>query len=133
MACNLNDYFSSVFTKNDINNDDVYVTNVADNNFTFGNFVITEEEVVKTIGEFKMHKSPGVDGITSTYALKTKSILAKPLTLLFNSSLKDNVIPNDWKKANVSPIFKNGDKSLVSNYRPISLTSFYGQVLEKNC
>src|ERR1700759_3224200 len=78
-----------------------------------------------------MLKSTGVDDISSTYALKTKSILAKPLTLLFNSSLKDNVIPNDWKKANVSPIFKNGEKSLVSNYRPISPTSFCGKVLDK--
>jgi len=92
---------------------------------------ITDEEVLKAIGEFKPHKSPGIDGKTSTYALKTKEILAKPLKFLFNSSLKNNIIPSDWKRANITPIFKNGDKSKVENYRPVSLTPFYGKILEK--
>jgi len=57
--------------------------------------------------------------------------LAKPLSLLFNSSLENNIIPSDWKRANITPIFKSADKSKVENYRPVSLTPFYGKVLEK--
>jgi len=45
--------------------------------------------------------------------------------------LSKNQIPDDWKKANITPIFKKGDKSKVENYRPVSLTSFHGKVLEK--
>ena len=43
----------------------------------------------------------------------------------------NNEIPKEWKMANISPIFKKGDKSNVENYRPVSLTAFYGKVLEK--
>src|SRR3989442_7944668 len=58
-------------------------------------------------------------------------MLAKPLMLLYNRSIDKNEIPEDWKKANISPIFKKGDKSKVENYRPVSLTVFYGKVMEK--
>jgi len=44
--------------------------------------------------------------------------------------LESGIIPGDWKKANVIPIFKKGDKSSSSNYRPVSLTSKVCQVLE---
>ena len=42
-----------------------------------------------------------------------------------------NEIPLDWKMSNISPIFKKGDRANVENYRPVSLTTFYGKVLEK--
>ena len=41
------------------------------------------------------------------------------------------IVPLDWHKANVVPIFKKGTKSLPSNYRPVSLTSIAGKVLER--
>ena len=60
--------------------------------------------------------------------------MAKPftsiLTLIFSASLKQGQAPDDWKEANVSPIFKKGDKSQPANYRPISLTSVCSKVLE---
>jgi len=86
---------------------------------------------LKAIGELKPNKSPGIDNITSTYALKIKEIIAKPLTLLFNKSLETNEVPSDWKRANVTLIFKKGNKSNVENYRPISLTALLGKVMEK--
>jgi len=92
---------------------------------------ITDTDVISSISEFKEHKSPDIDGITSTYALKIKSIIAKPLRLLFTRSIEMTEIPEDWKRANISPIFKKGEKSSVENYRPVSLTCFYGKVLEK--
>ena len=39
-------------------------------------------------------------------------------------------VPNDWKLANISAIFKKGDKSLPSNYRPVSLTCVICKVME---
>jgi ribonuclease P/MRP protein subunit RPP40 len=130
MASLFNNYFASVFTKNDIK---WYSGNLGFDysEFTLQDIIISENEVINSIGEFKAHKSPGIDGITSTYALKTKEIMAKPLCLLYNSSIERNQIPLEWKEANISPIFKKGDKSKVENYRPVSLTVFYGKVLEK--
>ena len=41
------------------------------------------------------------------------------------------IVPLDWRRANVVPIFKKGTKSLPSNYRPVSLTSIVGKILER--
>ena len=76
------------------------------------------------------YKSPGPDSLHS-YVLKTcASSLAKPLCILFKQSLTTSSIPNDWKCANITPVFKKGSKSKPSNYRPISLTSQVAKILE---
>ena len=53
------------------------------------------------------------------------------MTRLFNKSLRDNIFPDIWKRANVSPIFKKGDPHLCNNYRPVSLLSVVGKCFEK--
>ncbi len=131
MASLFNNYFTSVFTKKDMHTVTIINSEIFDSELLLQNIIITEDEVIKSIGEFKEHKSPGVDGFTSTYALKIKELMAKQLCLLYNSSIDKNQIPSDWKEANISPIFKKGDKANVENYRPVSLTAFYGKVLEK--
>ena len=62
---------------------------------------------------------------------KLASLLSRPLSNLFNFSLATGKVPLLWKEANVTPIFKKDDPSVVSNYRPISLLSAVGKVLEK--
>ena len=56
--------------------------------------------------------------------------LAPALTLIFQASLDQGKVPDDWKTAKVTPIFKKGDKSKPSNYRPVSLTSITCKLLE---
>jgi hypothetical protein len=57
--------------------------------------------------------------------------VAHPRCLLFNKSLQERKFPKDWKLAYVIPIFKSGDKSLVSNYRPIALLCTISNIFEK--
>ena len=57
--------------------------------------------------------------------------LAPSLVKLFNHSVNNGVFPVDWVSANVTPVYKKGDKQCVSNYRPISLTCILCKVLEK--
>ena len=83
--------------------------------------IFTELEVFESIKSFKPNKSPGIDKITSTYALALKDILPKSLTKLFNNSMKRNSVRLDWKKANVTSIFKKGDKTNVENDHPVVL------------
>ena len=52
------------------------------------------------------------------------------MTLIFQSSLQQGKVPDDWKQSNVIPIFKKGDRSSAANYRPISLTSVCSKILE---
>ncbi len=59
-----------------------------------------------------------------------KEALNAPLTNIFRKSVDTGHIPRLWKEANMTPIFKKEDKSITANYRPISLTSVVGKMLE---
>ena len=62
--------------------------------------------------------------------LSQKSIL-KPLKLIFENCLRTRLFPDQWKKANIVPIHKKGDKQLIKNYRPVSLLPICGKVFER--
>ena len=76
-------------------------------------------------------KATGPDGVSPRLLREGKHILTPILTNFFNLSLKKNIFPHSWKIANVTPIFKKGNKHLCSNYRPISLLSILSKVFEK--
>ena len=57
--------------------------------------------------------------------------ISKPLSILMNRSFNEGIFPKAWKVANVIPIFKKGDKSLPSNYRPVALLSCLGKLQER--
>ena len=54
-----------------------------------------------------------------------------PLHIIFTHSLPSGVVPPSFKRAAITPVFKSGDRSVPSNYRPISLTSVISKVLER--
>ena len=84
--------------------------------------VITEEEVTGKIDKLKAEKSQGPDGINPKLLKECKNVLCDPLTLLFNKFMREEKLPSAWKKENITPIHKGGDKTEPSNYRPVSLT-----------
>ena len=88
-------------------------------------------EVLKIIKSLKNGKAPGPDGITFTMLKHTAAQVAFPLALIFNISLTEGKIPDDWKRANVVPIHKSGDIGSIKNYTPISLCSVVGKLLER--
>ena len=49
--------------------------------------------------------------------------VSEPLAVVMNKTLENGSLPDDWKLAHVTPIFKKGVKNIAVNYRPISLTS----------
>ena len=55
----------------------------------------------------------------------------KPLEIIFNQCLETGVFPSEWKKGNIVPIHKKGDKQMVQNYRPVSLLPICGKILER--
>ena len=58
------------------------------------------------------------------------SILVKPLSIIFKNCLQSRSFPNNWKKSNVVPIHKKGDKQLLQNYWPVSLLPICGKIFE---
>ena len=94
--------------------------------------IVTEQEVIDVLCTLNANKAVGPDIISNRMLASVKEEIWKPLCILFNKSLREKVFPSDWKIVHVIPLFKNGDKSLPSNYRPISLLSCVSMVLEKN-
>jgi len=72
-----------------------------------------------------------VDRLNSTFIKGCKDGLIRPLVLLFNKSLATGKIPQDWRRANVSALFKKGSKKEPGNYRPVSLTCQICKLLER--
>ena len=61
----------------------------------------------------------------------TNAIIYKPLNFLFKSCLETGYFLSEWKKDNVAPVFKKGNKQLLKNYRPISLFPIIGKIFER--
>ena len=91
---------------------------------------MTSLGVQKLLESLTVNKASGPHGVP-TYLLRELSHeLAPILASLFQQSLDQGQLPNDWIKANVVPILKKGKRSLASNYRPLSLTSVTSKILE---
>ena len=54
-----------------------------------------------------------------------------PLKIIFKGSLKKGIFPDMWKKGNIIPAHKKDDKTLINNYRPISLLPIFGKIFER--
>ena len=91
---------------------------------------IIEEAVLKKLSNLHVGKSQGPDQLHPRLLKELASLLVKPITALFQASLNSGIVPDDWKKAYVSPIYKKGSKCLAVNYRPVSLTSILCKVME---
>ena len=91
---------------------------------------ISAELVRGYLKKLKANKAEGPDDIYARVLNECEKELAAPLAIIFSKSIKESKIPLDWKRANVIPIFKKGDKTKVENYRPVSLTSIVCKVLE---
>ena len=127
MADILNEHFSSVFSKDNVN-----VNNIEDLVFDspIEDLIITKQDIEDKIDKLKPGKAPGPDGISTTLLIKLKFVISIPLQILFQESLSKGCVPTEWKKAKVIPIFKKGSKGKASNYRPVSLTSVACKLLE---
>ena len=104
--------------------------------FCMDDVVFSKDLVFDKLRSLKANKSPGPDGIHPAILHECSDILSVPLCIIFQKCLDSSFVPADWRVANVTPIFKKGDRSLPCNYRPVSLTSVVCKVMEsmvKDC
>ena len=91
---------------------------------------VTDEGVRKLLQKSNPRKASGPDMIPARLLKECSEELSPILTLIFNKSLQTGTVPNDWKSANVSAIFKKGQRYDPANYRPVSLTCLCCKILE---
>ena len=139
----LNRYFKSVFTEDKNNNefnfeqwynDLIGSENNPNDKFPNGKLtstVISREEVLELLNKVNPSKSAGDDNIHPRILKECAHELSIPLHRIFQQSMDSGCVPQSWKTATITPIFKSDDRTLPENYRPISITSQVGKLLEK--
>ena len=93
--------------------------------------VVTNSDVLNILKSLNVTKANGPDNIGNLILKQNAEVLSEPITLLINNSLRKSVFPSEWKKANVTPVFKKGSRQDYKNYRPISLLSNTSKILER--
>ena len=116
----LNRQYQSVFTRED-------VTSVPTPDGTpfpdMPTISISIKGVEALLKKINPQKAAGPDGIPAKILKECAEELAPILTILFTKTLEEGTLPEDWKEANITAVFKKGDRNIAANYRPVSLTS----------
>lgn len=125
----LNGHFSSVFTREregNLGTGSMMVSSAVLDNINIDPGIIRSH-----ILKLNDRKATGPDEIHARVLKEGADSLSEALSLIFDRSLRFTEIPQDWKLANVTPIFKKGRKDDASNYRPVSLTCVVCKLLER--
>ena len=86
---------------------------------------------LRQLRDLKTRKAAGLDNIPPRLLKDTADIVATPLTIIINASLRQGRVPDDWKSARVIPLFKKGKTENLDTYRPISILPTASKLLER--
>ena len=90
-----------------------------------------QDDIAKIIQNIDPDKTHGHDKISIRMLKICVSSIYKPLEMIFKQCIETGVFSSKWKKGNVVPIHKKGDKQTLENYRPVSLLPICGKILER--
>ena len=97
----------------------------------FSKSTFTDDQILKILRALDINKVHGHDEISiRMLKLCDKSIIT-PLSILFQNCIDTRTFPDTWKKSNIVPVQKKGDKQIVDNYRPVSLLPILGKMFER--
>ena len=128
-ASTLNKYFSSVYTKEDTTRIPTCENHAV--RTPCPRIQLSRDDVYRELQALNPTKSAGPDNLYPIVLKETASTIAGPLLRIFQLSLDTGEVPAAWQRANVTPIFKKGNRKEPGNYRPISLKCICCKVLEK--
>ena len=120
MAEKLNSYFSSVFTKEGMNNVPEVLRNTSFSE-ELKKISVTREIILGKLIGLKGDKSPGPDDLLYQILKKVALEIVGHVPKFFG------MIPTDWRVAKLSPLFKEGGREETGNYRPVSLVLVVGK------
>ena len=118
--------FKSVFTKENLDHIPFTITDLP----PIDDIQVSTEGVLKLLQNLNVHKASGPDDICPRLLKESAGEIAPILRDIFQQSLDSGELPEDWLTANISALYKKGEKALPSNYRPVSLTSICSKLLE---
>ena len=90
-----------------------------------------DEDVLKIIKSLNINKAHGHDDISITLLQNSVAEVVKPLSLIFKNCIQYRIFPNLWKKSNIVPIHKKGDRQCMIKYHPVSLLPICDQIFER--
>ena len=128
------DLFNSFFAKqySIIENNSVLPSSI--NRITdkyLGNIELKEDDIKRIICKLDLNKAHGHDMISICMLKMSGDAIIEPLFKIFKICLKCGIFPDDWKKGNIVPIFKKGDKQNIKNYRAVSLLPICSKIFER--
>ena len=124
-----NSYFHSVFSQSSF--EIPSLASLSTSVSTLSEVTISSSEVFEVLSALDTSKAMGVNGIGPLILKKCAHVLFEPIHHLFSLSLSHQSIPVEWRTHFITPIHKSGTRSLVNNYRPISLLCIISKVLER--
>ena len=136
MANSFNDFFANIglkLTKSFGNLAD-HILSAGHENSKVRRFIFKEIDptfVLDQLNGISVTKATGLDLIPAKLLKCGAPIIYRSLTHLFNMSLRTGKLPDQWKMAKVTPLFKKGSKSDMNNYRPISVLPIATKILER--
>lgn len=135
IANSFNDYFSTIgnLTGQKVKQTHKHFSDYLKNSMKDSMFLETveETEVLNIVNKLKPKTSSGYDEIPTKILKDTIHLIVKPLTHIVNLSLTYGIVPDQLKIGKVVPIYKAGEKNIMSNYRPISLLPAFSKIFEK--
>ena len=90
-----------------------------------------DKDIIKIIRSLDINKAHGYDDISIRMLKICDLAIIKPLSIIFRNCINNSTFPDLWKKSNICPIHKKGDKQIINNYRPVSLLPICGKIFER--
>ncbi len=122
------DHFKSVFRLSSFHNVTATSGSLFQSNILTDTF--SDEKVFKKLKDLKPKFTAGPDMIPAFLVKDCAAVFCKPLKFLYNLAISTQTFPNIWKISKIIPLFKKDDRSIIENYRPISILDNFSKVFE---
>ena len=132
MTIKLNNYFHSVWSNDTEANKTTRQQKICDESMRkTGRIKLFEHEIIEELNKLDVKKAAGPDELNARVLKTARFELAPVITYLFNESIKQSFVPEQWKEANIAPVPKVQKPAKPEDFRPVALTSTLCKVLER--